>query len=118
MTPNIIAYKEFIGSVNFSDADECFFGKIEGINDLVTFEGNAVKDLKKAFHQAVDDYLVLCKEAGKEPYKSVKGSFNIRIEPKLHYSAIYTALKKGMSLNQFVSEAIKKNVDQKTLNHS
>jgi predicted HicB family RNase H-like nuclease len=118
MTQNILAYKEFIGSVNFSDADECFFGKIEGINDLVTFEGNSVKELKKAFHQSVDDYLALCKEAGNEPYKSVKGSFNVRIEPKLHYSAIYTALKNGMSLNQFVSEAIKKNVDEKILNHS
>ena len=29
MAQNIIEYKEFIGSVNFSDADECFFGKIE-----------------------------------------------------------------------------------------
>jgi predicted HicB family RNase H-like nuclease len=115
MTQNILTYKEFIGSVNFSTDDECFFGKIEGINDLVTFEGSSVKELKKAFHQSVDDYLALCKESGNEPYKSVKGSFNIRIEPKLHYSAIYTALKKGMSLNQFVSEAIKKNVDAKTL---
>ena len=85
---------------------------------MVTFEGSSVKELKKAFHQSVDDYLALCKEAGTEPYKSVKGSFNVRIEPKLHYSAIYTALKNGMSLNQFVSEAIKKNVDEKIFNHS
>ncbi len=118
MIQNIVEYKEFIGSVNYSDADECFFGKIEGINDLVTFEGSSVKELKKAFRMAVDDYLELCKEAGKEPYRSVKGSFNIRIEPKLHYDAVYTALKKGMSLNQFVAEAIKNNVDKKVLNHS
>jgi predicted HicB family RNase H-like nuclease len=118
MTQNIVEYKEFIGSVNYSDADECFFGKIEGINDLVTFEGSSVKDLKKAFRQAVDDYLQLCTETNKEPYRSVKGSFNIRIEPKLHYEAVYTALKKGMSLNQFVAEAIKSNVDKKVLKHS
>jgi len=48
----------------------------------------------------------------------VKGSFNIRIEPKLHYSAIFTALKKGISFNQFVAEAIKNNVNKKLLNHS
>ncbi len=118
MTENIIEYKEFIGSVNYSDGDECFYGKIEGINDLVTFEGGSVKELKKVFQQAVNDYLSLCAEAGKEPYKSVKGSFNVRIEPKLHYDAIYTALKKGMSLNQFVAEAIKNNIDKKVLNHS
>lgn len=28
-----ITYKEFIGSVNFSDEDRIFYGKIEGIND-------------------------------------------------------------------------------------
>ena len=118
MTTNILEYKDFIGSVNYSDEDECFYGKIEGINDLVTFEGVSVKELKKAFKDAVEDYLELCKQLKKEPYKSVKGSFNIRIEPKLHYSAIYTALKKGISLNQFVAEAIKNNVDKKLLNHS
>ena len=118
MTQNIIEYKEFIGSVNYSNTDECFYGKIEGIDDLVTFEGSSVKELKKVFQQAVNDYIGLCVEAGKEPYKSVKGSFNIRIEPKLHYHAIYTALKNGMSLNQFVAEAIKNNIDKKVLNHS
>lgn len=116
MTANILEYKDFIGSVSYNDEDECFYGKIEGINDLVTFEGASVKDLKKSFKEAVDDYFELCKELNKEPYKSVKGSFNIRIEPKLHYSAIYTALKKGMSLNQFVAEAIKNNVEEKLLN--
>ena len=118
MTTNILEYKEFIGSVNYTDEDECFYGRIEGINDLVTFEGASVKELKKSFKAAVEDYIELCKELNKEPYKSVKGSFNIRLEPKLHYSAIYTALKKGISLNQFVTEAIKNNVDKKLHNHS
>lgn len=118
MTLNIVEHKEFIGSVNYNDADECFYGKIEGINDLVTFEGSSVTQLKNAFKEAVDEYLMLCIEAGKEPNRSVKGSFNIRIEPKLHYDAIYTALKKGMSLNQFVAEVIRNNVDKKVLNHS
>lgn len=118
MTTNILEYKEFIGSVNYTDEDECFYGRVEGINDLVTFEGSSVKELKKSFKAAVEDYIELCKELDKEPYKSVKGSFNIRLEPKLHYSAIYTALKKGISLNQFVTEAIKNNVDKKLLNPS
>lgn len=118
MTNNILEYKDFIGSVNYTDEEECFYGKIEGINDLITFEGASVKELKKAFKDAVEDYLELCKQLNKEPYRSVKGSFNVRIEPKLHYSAIYTALKKGISLNQFVADAIKSNVDKKLLNQS
>ena len=75
---NVLTYKEFIGSVHFSAADKVFHGKIEGITDLVTFEGRSVAELTKAFHEAVSDYLTLCKETGKEPERSYKGSFNVR----------------------------------------
>ena len=40
----------FIGSVHFNASDRIFFGKIEGINDLVTFEGSTVNELEDAFN--------------------------------------------------------------------
>jgi predicted HicB family RNase H-like nuclease len=106
MNDNMLKYKDFYGSVEYSAADECFFGKIIGTTDLVTFEGKSVSNLKKAFTEAVEDYLVLWKEAGKEPQKSYKGSFNIRISPELHKAAAVIAGKKGISLNTFVEKAI------------
>jgi predicted HicB family RNase H-like nuclease len=106
MTDNMLKYKDFYGSVEYSAADECFFGKIIGSADLVTFEGKSVGDLKKSFKEAVEDYLVLCKEVGKEPQKSYKGSFNIRISPELHKEAAVIASRKGISLNAFVERAI------------
>ena len=57
-------YKNFIGSVAFSEADNVFFGKIEGIDGLVNFEGESVAELTAAFHEAVDDYLAYCAEEG------------------------------------------------------
>ena len=57
---NTLTYKGYIGTVNFSDKDNVFFGKIEGIDGLVNFEGESVKELTNAFHQAVDDYLEYC----------------------------------------------------------
>ena len=101
-----IRYKEFIGSVHFSAEDEVFFGKIEGVNDLVTFEGDTVKQIKKAFKEAVEDYIELCQETGKAVFKSFKGSFNVRINPKLHSQAFERALEEGKTLNQFVQDAI------------
>ncbi len=101
-----LKYKEFIGTVHYSNSDEIFFGKIEGVNDLVTFEGATVNKLKKAFKEAVDDYLELCKETGKEVFKSFKGSFNIRINPELHSKLFENATLKGKTLNQYVKEAI------------
>ena len=72
----------------------------------MTFEGKSVSNLKKAFTEAVKDYLVLCKEAGKEPQKSYKGSFNIRISPELYKATAVIAGRKGISLNTFVEKAI------------
>jgi len=106
MNDNMLKYNDFYGSVEYSAADECFFGKIIGTADLVTFEGKSVSNLKKAFIEAVEDYLVLCKEVGKEPQKSYKGSFYIRISPELHKAAAVIAGKKGISLNTFVEKAI------------
>ena len=103
-------YKDFIGSVHFSADDKVFHGKIEGITDLVTFEGKSVDELEKTFHEAVNDYITLCKEAGKEPLKSCRGSLNVRIPSELHIKAMKHAVKLGIPLNQLVQKAIEKAV--------
>lgn len=103
---NVIKHKSFLGSVGFSAEDEIFFGKIEGIDDLVTFEGKSVDELKESFEEAVEDYLAICKSLGKNPSKSYKGSFNVRINPELHKNAAQEAVKKGYSLNQLVEKAL------------
>lgn len=106
-----LVFKHFIGSVHFSTKDSIFHGKLEGINDLVTFEGETVNKLKAAFEESVDDYIELCAEVGKDPLRSFKGSFNVRIAPELHSKAFAKATLNGKSLNQFVQEAIKKQVE-------
>lgn len=47
----------FIGSVHFDADDAVFYGKIEGITDLVTFEGESVTELQQAFKDAIEDYV-------------------------------------------------------------
>lgn len=107
---NVLKDKGFIGSVQFDAEDKVLYGKIEGINDLITFEGHTVEELIEAFHEAVDDYLTLCKEANKEPLKSCKGSFNVRISSEIHRKALEKATIMGISLNQLVQKAIEQEV--------
>ncbi len=107
---DVLTYKGLIGSVHFSSADKVFHGKLEGINDLIAFEGKSVSGLTKAFHEAVNDYLELCKEAGKDPERPYKGSFNIRVSAELHRKAAAKAAMMGMSLNQFVQKALEDEV--------
>jgi predicted HicB family RNase H-like nuclease len=109
---DIIKYDKFIGSVHFSTNDDTFYGKIEGINDLVTFEGDSVKKLKQTFEEAVEDYLELCKKVGKPAIKSYKGSFNVRIPQDLHRKSVQKALISGISLNQLVQRALEKELSQ------
>src|SRR3990172_8379054 len=96
---DILTYKGYIGSVHFSAEDEVFHGRIEGIDDLVTFEGKSVDELKEAFHGEVDDYLALCRKIDKEPMKSYKGSLNVRMSPDVHRKAALRAATMGISLN-------------------
>jgi len=103
---NNLEYKGYLGSVSFNANDEVFFGKVHGISDLVTFEGQSVEELKKAFKEAVDDYLATCAELGKEPNKTFKGTFNVRLTAELHQRAAITASRKSISLNDFVRKAI------------
>ena len=105
---DVLEYKGYYAEVHFNADDEVFHGKIIGINDLINFEGTTVRELKKAFHGAVEDYLSSCKELGREPDKTYKGSFNIRISPELHRQAARYATLNNMTLNEFVKFAIDK----------
>jgi predicted HicB family RNase H-like nuclease len=101
-----LTHKGYIGIVSFSADQELLVGKVHGINDLVTFEGTSVRELKKSFKDAVDDYLDACAKLKKEPNKTFKGTFNVRLSPELHQKAAITASRRGLTLNDFVKKAI------------
>ena len=103
---NLLEYKGYYGRTGYSAEDRCFYGKIEFISDLITFEAATANELEREFRAATDDYLETCREVGKEPQKAFKGLFNVRISPELHRKAALTALKKEVSLDKFVEIAI------------
>lgn len=103
---NTMSYKGYVGSVEFSEADGVFFGKVMGIRALISYEGETAKELVADFHGAVDNYLALCEAEGTEPEKAYKGSFNVRISPELHREAAIFAATHQMSLNSFVENAV------------
>ena len=103
---SVMKYKDYIGSVEFSEEDQLFYGKVLGIHSLISYEGESAKELIQDFHDAVDDYLELCVEKRIEPEKAYKGSFNVRISPDLHRSIAIHAIQDGMTLNKYVEEAL------------
>ena len=103
---NTLKYKGYIGSVSYSEPDKVFFGQIEGINDLVTYEGESVQELTASFHEAVEDYLIFCEEHDCKPEKSYSGAFNVRVAPCLHRDIANLAAEAGISINAFVKRAL------------
>ena len=108
---NTMSYQGYYGSVEFSDDDNIFFGRIIGINDHITYEGDNVKTLRDDFQKAVDEYLEICFQLNKEPEKIFKGSFNVRISPALHKKLNIYASINGKTLNSTVEEAIQSYID-------
>jgi len=109
---DVLTYKGFIGSVHFSAEDDVFFGKVEGINDLITFEGNNVRELKNAFQYVVNEHIKDCERENIPVEKSYKGSFNLRLTPDLHRRAVAMAISRGSTLNAFVKESIERRLEQ------
>jgi len=107
---NTLSHKGFIGTFNYVEEDEILFGKIEGVTDLVTFQGTSIDEVKAAYIEAVEDYIFLCAEVGKEPMKSFKGSFNVRLSPQLHRQVSMEAVKHNMNLNQFIQKTLEQSI--------
>ena len=108
---NILKHGDFMASIHFDSSTEFLYGKVEGIDDSLTFEGSSVDELKIAFTEAIEDYIDICSKIGKNPHRSYKGSFNIRIKSELHKQAAFRSVELGMSLNQLVETAISKYIE-------
>jgi len=86
--------------------EDTFYGRILGIDAVITFEGRTHDELKQAFQDTLKDYLELCELQGRDPQRSYSGQFRVRISPEAHRAAANAAEVSNMSLNKWVSKAI------------
>ena len=102
----MMEYKGYIGKVEFDDEAGVFHGEVINTRDVITFQGDSVAALKKAFPESVDDYLAFCKNRGESPEKPFSGQFVTRIPPDLHRQVNVAAALSGKSLNAWVTEQL------------
>ena len=100
-------YKGYIAKVELDDEAGIFHGEVINTRDVITFQGESVPELTKAFHDSVDDYLAFCAERGEEPDKPFSGKFVTRISPELHRQVNLAASLSGKSLNSWVSDQLR-----------
>ena len=105
-----LEYKGYTGSIEYSPEDSLLYGKVLGINGLLSYEGETGKELEISFKEVVNTYLEDCARSGNKPEKPFKGSFNVRIPTNLHQKAALMAMESKVSLNSFVVEAIRSRI--------
>ena len=110
---SMMEYKGYRARIEYDDVEKTFNGEVWGINDSLSFEGNSVSKLTKAFHDCIENYIDFCKQCGKTPEKEFKGVFNIRINPDAHKKAALEAEQEGITMNQFVAQAIDARLEKK-----
>lgn len=104
----MIRYKGYTGSVEYSEEDNCLFGKVQGLGKgtCILYEGNTIDELKTDFKDAVESYLESCKERGVEPKKPYSGKLNLRMTSDLHSRVAAFAASTGITINDFINKAI------------
>ncbi|KQN70783.1 MULTISPECIES: type II toxin-antitoxin system HicB family antitoxin [unclassified Duganella] len=106
MSDITLNYKGYCGSIETSVEDDCLFGKILFITDLVTYEATTPAQLKSAFENAVDLYVEQCSAQGLQPDKPFSGTLNVRLTQEMHRAAAIKAAGMGQTLNEFIKQCI------------
>ena len=110
---SLMKYKDYYGSVEFSEEDGIFFGKVQGVRSLISYEGRTADELVNDFHGAVDEYLEECEREGIKPETAYKGSLNVRFKDRnIHRDAAVYAMKHDQSLNSFIEDAVKEKLER------
>jgi predicted HicB family RNase H-like nuclease len=102
----MMEYKGYFGKVEFDDENNVFYGEVINLRDIITFQGESVGELRRAFRDSVDDYLEFCAARGEEPEKPYSGKFVVRVDPELHKTISIQARKSGKSLNAWVHDTL------------
>ena len=107
---NSMNHEGYTARIEYDERDNIFVGRLLGIRAIISFHGQTVKELRKEFEHAVDDYLAECSEKGVTPEKSASGKLLLRVSPEVHGRAIVVAQASGKSLNQWVAEVLERAV--------
>ncbi len=101
-----MTHRGYAAKIEYSDEDGCLIGRVAGIQDILTFHGDSVDEIRRAFEEAVDFYISTCEERGREPQKPFSGRLMLRLPPELHARLAIQAQTEGRSLNSLVAEAL------------
>lgn len=103
---NSMSYKGYSANMVFDAEDKIIVGRVQGIDDIVSFHGESVAEFESNFHAAIEGYLAASRELGSAPEKPASGKVMLRIAPAVHAAALKAAARSGTSLNKWAEGAL------------
>jgi len=106
MTPNILSYRGYVANVELDERDGIFWGKVLGLTDRITFEGETLDTLTEDFHHAIDFYLEDCANTGRRPEPPPTGDLTLHLDPETHGAILAAAKAAGKRPDQWAAEQL------------
>jgi predicted HicB family RNase H-like nuclease len=103
-----ITYQGYTAKIEYSEEDKCLIGRVSDIRHIITFKGDSVKEIEKAFEEAIDVYLSACAEKKEEPEKPSDGRSIVRVSAALHRMIALAAKEENKSVSEWIAEVRRK----------
>ena len=107
---NIMNIDGHTAVISFEPDLNQFRGEFSGLNGGADFYASSVDALRREGARSLKTFLAVCRERGIEPMKSFSGKFVVRIPALLHARVTEVASASGVSLNQWVQQALEREV--------
>lgn len=102
----MMTHKGYSGVAEIAYDTGMIYGRVVGLRDVITFQGETVAEAQQTFRDSVDNYLEFCASRNEPPEKPFSGRFLVRISPTLHRALVEAAMSRGLSLNALVERAL------------
>lgn len=106
----MIEYKGYMGVFDFDPERDTFHGTVINTNDVISFYGSSINELRKEMRKSIEEYLAFCQEQGRSPEKPFSGKLILRTNPDLHRRVALEAARHRLSMNAYLQEVLEKAV--------
>lgn len=96
--------------ISFDPGLGLFRGEFLGLNGGADFYASSVEELRHEGARSLQTFLDVCRERDTEPFKRFSGKFVVRVPADLHERVTEAATAEGVSLNQWVKQALEREV--------
>jgi predicted HicB family RNase H-like nuclease len=101
-----LTYKGYMAELVIDLEARVLHGRVLGLRDVITFQGDTIDEAEQAFHDSIDDYLAFCAARDEEPERPFSGKILFRTTSDQHRRIALAAQRAGLSVNAWMQEAL------------